>query len=142
MKLSPNFSLSEFVDSQTAVRKNINNDPTAKVLACLKYTAQNMELVRSLLKQSVLISSGYRSPQLNAAIGGASKSQHLTGEAVDFTSPKFGSPREIVEAIKASDIVFSQMILEFDRWVHISFSKSDLKRQVLIIDGNGTRLYN
>ena len=139
MMLSPNFALSEFTESQTAARLGLDNDPPAELYETLKATARCMEDIRDLLGgKPVLISSAYRSPEVNKAVGGSANSQHTKGEAVDFTCPKFGTPREIVTKIKDSPLLFDQLILEFDRWVHISFSSRN-RRQVLIIDRNGTR---
>ncbi len=139
MMLSPNFALSEFTESQTAARLGLDNDPPAELYETLKATARCMEDVRDLLGgKAVLVSSAYRSPEVNKAVGGSASSQHTKGEAVDFTCPKFGTPREIVAKIKDSPLLFDQLILEFDRWVHISFSTRN-RRQTLIIDRNGTR---
>ena len=139
MMLSPNFALSEFTESQTATRLGLDNDPPAELYETLKATARCMEDIRDLLGgKPVLISSAYRSPEVNKAVGGSANSQHTKGEAVDFTCPKFGTPREIVTKIKDSPLLFDQLILEYDRWVHISFSSRN-RRQVLIIDRNGTR---
>jgi zinc D-Ala-D-Ala carboxypeptidase len=141
MMLSPNFSLTEFTDSQTAARMGIDNDPPVELVPVLKATARCMEDVRDLLGgKPVLVSSAYRSPELNAAIGGSKNSQHMSGEAVDFTCPKFGTPEQIVQAIKDSPLLFDQCILEYYRWVHISFSARN-RRQTLIIDKNGTRAF-
>ena len=139
MMLSPNFALSEFTESQTAARLGLDNDPPAELYETLKATARCMEDIRDLLGgKVVLVSSAYRSPEVNKAVGGSANSQHTKGEAVDFTCPKFGTPREIVTKIKDSPLLFDQLILEYDRWVHISFSSRN-RRQVLIIDRNGTR---
>jgi hypothetical protein len=141
MMLSPNFSLTEFTDSQTAARMGIDNDPPVELVPVLKATARCMEDVRDLLGgKPVLVSSAYRSPELNAAIGGSKNSQHMSGEAVDFTCPKFGTPEQIVQKIKDSPLLFDQCILEYYRWVHISFSARN-RRQTLIIDKNGTRAF-
>ena len=141
MMLSPNFSLTEFTDSQTAARMGIDNDPPVELVPVLKATARCMEDVRDLLGgKPILVSSAYRSPELNAAIGGSKNSQHMSGEAVDFTCPKFGTPEQIVRAIKDSPLLFDQCILEYYRWVHISFSDRN-RRQALIIDKHGTRSF-
>ena len=139
MNLSPHFYLDEFVNSQTAARQGIDNNPTTSILLRLQRTALGMELVRNLLGAPIIISSGYRSPALNKAVGGAANSQHMTGEAVDFTCPGFGSPAQIVEAIKGSSVPYDQAIIEFSRWVHISFADKN-RRQTLVIDSNGTKL--
>lgn len=144
--LSTNFTLDEFTHSNEGARRGIDNDPPVDVYQNLKSLAYALEEVRTLLgNRPILISSGYRSPALNAAVGGSIGSQHLLGEAVDFTCPTFGTTDEIVRAIQASSIPYHQLIREFGRWVHISFKFgvpiADAKRQSLIIDSTGTRAY-
>ena len=139
MNLSLYFTLDEMTTSQTATRANIDNIPTGSELESLKFTAQQMDKVRQHLGKPVFISSGYRSPKVNKLVGGVPSSQHTKGEAVDFTCPNFGTPREIVKSLKSSGIDFDQLILEFDRWVHISFTRNSNRKQVLVIDHNGTR---
>jgi zinc D-Ala-D-Ala carboxypeptidase len=139
--LTNNFTLEEFTFSQEAERKGLDNTPVKGIFNNIINTAENMELVRNILNGNpIIISSGYRSPEVNAAVGGSKNSQHMRGEAVDFTCPKFGSPADIVKAIKNSILGYDQLILEFNSWVHISFSTSN-RRQALIIDRNGTRAY-
>lgn len=140
MNLTNNFTLEEFTASQEAARKGLDNTPAKGIFKNLIFTAENMELVRNVLNgYPILISSAYRSPAVNAAVGGSKTSQHMTGQAVDFTCPKFGTPREIVQRIKNSGISFDQLILEFDRWVHISFTENSNRNQVFAIDRNGAR---
>lgn len=134
MQLTKNFSLEEL----TYTNRNIDNTPTPKALECLKHTASQMELIRDLLGRPIRINSAYRSPALNKAVGGAVSSQHMLGEAVDFTCHSFGSPREIVKAIVSSSILFDQVICEYNSWVHISFSTNN-RKQALNIDAQGTR---
>ena len=122
MQLSPHFTLAELTVSQSAARLGIDNNPPPSVIKALERTALGLEGVRMLLGAPVLVSSGYRSPALNKAIGGAKNSQHMTGQAVDFICPGFGSPRQIVKTLDNSGMQFDQCILEFDRWVHLSFS--------------------
>jgi zinc D-Ala-D-Ala carboxypeptidase len=142
MKLTNNFRLSEFTNSQTAERQGIDNTPPPAVIGALRKTAAHMEQVRTLLGgNAIVISSGYRSPALNKSIGGAATSQHTKGEAVDFTCPAFGGPADIVKAIKASSIEYDQVILEFNRWVHISFTAKP-RKQALIIDRSGTKVFS
>lgn len=139
MNFSPHFTRDEFVFSQTAARLGIANDPGPAEVRALTVTAQGLELVRAALGGApVLISSGYRSPALNAAVHGAVGSQHLLGEAVDFTAPTVGTPAEVMSHIVNSDIPYDQVILEFGRWVHISFSDRN-RRQALIVDSMGAR---
>lgn len=137
--LSPHFTLDELTVSQEAARRGIDNTPTGPALEALKRTAMGMEAVRMRLGGApIIVSSGYRSPVVNAAVGGSRTSQHMTGEAADFTAPRFGTPRSIVDAIVDSDVPYDQVILEFGRWVHISFSHGP-RRQALVIDTAGTR---
>lgn len=142
MQLSEHFSLEEFTFSETGSRHGLDNTPGSKELENLQYTALQMESVRDVLKNPINISSAYRSPTVNRAVGStAKKSQHMDGCAVDFTCPKFGTPRKIVEKLKASNIKYDQLILEFDRWVHISFTKEANRKEVLVIDSSGTRYF-
>ena len=129
MKLSEYFTLSELTASQTAARRGINNVPNGAHLDALKQTAAAMDKVRKLLGAPVIVSSGYRSPALNKAVGGSSSSAHCRGEAVDFTAPSFGTPREVCKAIINSGIVFDQLIYE-GTWVHIAFDKTP-RRSIL-----------
>ena len=139
MNLSPHFTLAEFVISETAARAGIDNDPPLEIVAALKRTAQGLEAVRVRLGGApITVTSGYRCPALNAAIGGAKDSQHMRGEAADFICPRFGSPTEVATALRDSGIEYDQLIIEFGRWVHISFSAAP-RRQALIIDARGTR---
>jgi hypothetical protein len=136
MMLSPNFSLDELTASDTATRLGIDNTPPADVLETLKHTCTGLEAVRVLLGAPLHISSGYRSLALNAAVKGQANSQHCKGEAADFTAPQFGTPEQIVARIVSSQLMFDQVILEFGRWVHISFSNRQ-RRQALVIDKGG-----
>lgn len=141
MNLSKNFTLAEFTTSQTASRRGINNAPSATVLDRLKNTAEQMEKVRKILGYPINISSGYRSPELNKAVGGASNSQHVLGEAVDFTCPKFGTPPIVIKKLLQYDLGFDQIINEYNSWTHISFKQSGNRKQALVIDSQGTRLF-
>lgn len=143
MNLSEHFTLEEMTFSEAAARKGLDNTPDEFSLDNLQHTAECMEQVRDLLAHPININSAYRSPEVNKAVGStAKKSQHMSGQAVDFTCRGFGTPRDIVEAVVASDIDFDQIILEFDRWVHISFTKGRNRKQALIIDSNGTREFS
>lgn len=133
--LSPNFTLEELTLSQTASRRSLDNTPPPAVLEHLKATALRMEAVRELLMRPILVSSGYRSPAVNAAVGGVPTSAHTQGWAVDFISPGFGDPLHICKAIEASKLEFDQVIQE-GTWVHISFAPT-MRRQCLTKTGDG-----
>lgn len=122
MKLSPHFELWEFEVSQTAARKGIDNKIPPELIPNVTELAQLLEHVRILFNRPLIISSGYRSLKLNKAVGGASKSQHLTASAADFRIPGL-TVKEVCEAINKSGIQFDQLINEFGQWIHISVSK-------------------
>jgi zinc D-Ala-D-Ala carboxypeptidase len=129
MKISDHFYLEEITNSQTASRMGIPNDPPKDILDTAIRVATRMEKVRSALgDNSILVSSWYRSPKLNIAIGGVGSSQHCKGEAVDFTCPDYGDCATIAKRLVAvKDLLrFDQLILEHT-WVHISFSYSPEK---------------
>lgn len=141
MQLSAHFTLAEFTHSQEASRRGIKNDPSPTILKRLYGTAGQMEAVRSLLGDvPIIVSSGYRSPKVNALVGGAPSSHHTKGWAVDFTAPAFGDPRAIVQRLASSRLPFDQLIYEYAAWVHISFARS-LRREVLTIDKRGVRAF-
>lgn len=141
MNLSPHFSLEEMAMTRHA---GIDNRPPADVVTRLARTAQGLEAVRTRLGVPVVISSGYRCPELNRAVRGQPNSQHLVGEAADFIAPQFGPPATVVSAlVDCRDVDFDQLIEEHGAgvsWVHVSFvSGRAPRRQVLMIDASGTR---
>ena len=144
-QLTANFSLEEFTDSQTAARHGINNVPKEGTAARnnLKDIADTMESIRSILGHPILISSGYRSPAVNKAVGGSKNSAHQHGLAADFTCPGFGTPLEVCNALEPHmvELGIDQLIHEYATWVHLGLRAEDLKprHQKLTIDKNGTR---
>jgi len=144
MKLSPNFSLEELTFSQVASRRGIDNTPSAKVKDNLERLAFFLEQVRKVFNKPFLISSGYRSKEVNESVGGSKTSQHCEGCAADF-NVKGVSPDAVVRAIVNADIPYDQVILEFDSWVHISVPTvkgSTPRKQALVIDNKGKRNFN
>ncbi|MDZ5633922.1 D-Ala-D-Ala carboxypeptidase family metallohydrolase [Janthinobacterium sp. GMG1] len=137
MNLSPHFSLAELVGSQVATRKGIDNAPAPAIIANLTRLATLLEQVRTLVGAPIAISSGYRSPVLNKAVGGASNSAHMLGLAADISTAKL-APKALALLIRQSDIVFDQLIYE-GTWVHIGLSAGTPRRQVLTAKfaGNG-----
>jgi hypothetical protein len=129
VQLTEHFSLAEMIASSTATRLGIDNSPGLETITRLTATAVALERVRKLLGYQIHIDSGYRSPELNAAVKGAKTSAHLTGYAADFTCSQFGTPTEIVKVIAKSGIAFDQCIQE-GTWVHISFDPR-MRQEVL-----------
>ena len=139
MNLSPHFTLTEFTASDTAARKGIDNTPDAAQVEKLRYLAAGLELVRELVGP-LHVNSGYRCPELNAAVGSKPSSQHLKCEAADVTSIDGMGVRQMCELVAASDIPFDQIIQEYGAWMHISFAQDREPRgSILTIDRQGTR---
>jgi zinc D-Ala-D-Ala carboxypeptidase len=134
MQISPNFTLERLTRSEIAQRSNIDNTPPEEIVENLRRLARGLEQVQALLGRTIEISSAYRCPQLNAAVGGAPNSQHAQGLAADFVCPDFGTPLEIALAIGRSDIAYDQCILEYGDWIHISFSGAPRGRLLTIHD--------
>lgn len=143
MKISEHLELSELTRSESAKRLGVSNMPTPQHIENLKLLADNVfEPVRNHFNVPIRISSGYRSSILNKSIGGANKSQHSIGEAIDIdmdgTSIKNS---EIFEFIK-NKLDFDQLINEFDfQWVHVSYSKKNRKEVLLASKLNGKTIY-
>lgn len=140
--VTQHFRLSEFLDSETATRLDLDNTPTPDVLATLRNVLiPGMQQVRVILGKPVFITSGYRSPSVNAAVRGSPNSQHVTGHAADFKCPAFGPPVEVAAELvrHMAALKFDQLIAE-GRWVHISFSPRP-RNQVLTahFEGGGVR---
>ena len=137
MKLSNNFTLAELVKSQTAIRKNIRNEPgTAEINNLIHLAETVLQPVRDHFGKPVAISSGYRSPELCEAIGSSAKSQHAKGEAADFEIPGVDNMQLATWINKNTN--FDQLILEYyepgdpnSGWVHCSAVKEGSRAQVL-----------
>lgn len=149
--LSEHFSLEEMIVSQTAARLGIDNTPSPAVVGHLTNLANCLEAVRVLLGFPLIISSGYRSPELNKALGGVMNSAHVDGDAADFLCPGFGAPSVVCQKIADSGMTFDQLINEGGRpvpnpstgWTHISFADT-ARRQVLAatFDARGKASYS
>lgn len=148
--LSKHFSLEEMTHSPTAARKGLKNAPNAVQTENLRALCENiLEPIRKYLNQPLFISSGFRSEELNAAIGGASKngkatSQHCKGEAADIVCN--GRNAEIFRYAKNLD--FDQLIWEFGNndqpeWVHISYKRNGANRKQILkaVKENGRTKY-
>ena len=142
MKLSPNFSLEELTHTD---HRQFDNTPNATEIANLTRLAALLEKVRTEIgDKPIIVNSAFRSKQVNDAVGSKDTSQHRLGCAADIRVPSM-TPDEVVKKVIASDIGYDQIIREFDRWTHISIPNTkDMtpRRQALIIDRAGTRLYS
>lgn len=129
MNLSEHFTLDELTASQTAVRKGIDNTAPPAVVENLRRVAAVLEQIRALVGKPVTVSSGYRCPALNAAVGGARYSAHMQGLAADITVVGL-TPKALAKAIIDAGIVFDQLIYE-GTWVHIGLAAGAPRSQVL-----------
>jgi hypothetical protein len=137
MQLTNNFSLKELTTSDTAIRRGLDNTPNEAVTANLKTLAEKiLQPVREHYGKSVKVNSGYRSPEVNAAVGGSRTSDHCKGQAADIeiTGVANGDLAKYI----AENYKFTQVILEFytqgipdSGWVHVSYDANDLKCQTL-----------
>lgn len=143
-KFSEHFTWGEVIGSSTADRLGIDNTPPDHLLPVLQQTAQRMDRVRRLLGQQVIVTSWYRSLDLNRAIGSRDTSAHVRGQAVDFRCPGYGSVRQVFDFLRPLmiDLEVDQLIIEFPSsprpWIHIGWSDSP-RFQSLVIDQDGTR---
>lgn len=147
MILSPNFTLSEMTKSQTAIRRGIINEPDEQDIAALERLAMSvLQPVRDHFGTPVIVTSGYRCPDLNMAIGSKGSSQHIKGEAADFEVIGHGN-FEVATWIRDT-LDFDQLILEFWRdddpnagWVHCSYvGPGQNRKEALTITGRGARV--
>lgn len=140
--LTPHFTLEEMTASQTAARKGLANTPGPTELENLRRLAGVMEEVRTILgNKPILISSGYRSPAVNVAVGGSQNSAHTLGLACDFTCPGFGTPLAICRKLHPhmERLGIDQLIHEYEAWVHLGLRYDKPRHMALTIDSKGTR---
>lgn len=138
IQLSTHFKLSEFLRSETASARGIDNTPTLEVVSNLQQLCVNiLEPLRAYFNTPIVVSSGYRSPALNKAVGGSATSQHMTGEAADLRIPSEAVGKEWFKWIM-DNCKFHQLIWEKDspssahHWIHVSFKQDGGNRQQVI----------
>ena len=146
MKISEHLSLSEVTRSETAKRRGISNTPTAEHLENFKKLAENIfEPIREHFGVPIHISSGYRSKELNSAIGGSLSSQHCQGKAIDIDmdDSNSGVTNKMVFDYIKDNLEFDQLINEFDySWVHVSYTNGNNRGQILkAVKSNGKTSY-
>lgn len=125
LKLSPHFTLEELTASTTATRLGLDNTPAPELVPRLVLLAEMLERIRSTLAAPVVVTSGYRSPPVNRAVGGVTSSDHTQGHAADIVAPGFGSATTVARTLAplVSVLGIGQLILEGvkgKQWVHVS----------------------
>ena len=140
-KLTEHFTLEELTHTD---HREFDNTPNADEAANLERLALFLEQVKETLGgKPIMVNSAFRCKQVNDAVGSKDTSQHRIGCAADIRVPGM-TPDEVVKAVMAAHLPYDQIIREFDRWTHISVPNTkDMtpRRQALIIDKSGTRVY-
>ena len=137
MNLSANFTLSEMVKSDTALRHDMDNTPGEAEIESLKILCEKvLQPVRDHFKAGVKVNSGYRHPEVNVKVGGSKTSDHCRGQASDIEIP--GIPNADLAKWIMDNLTYTQLILEFytpgvpdSGWVHVSYDPANLKKQNL-----------
>jgi putative chitinase len=142
MNLTEHFSLEELTHTD---HRELDNTPNDAELANLTRLAEFLEELKTLLGgKPIMVNSAFRSKAVNDAVGSKDTSQHRIGCAADIRVPSM-TPDQVVKAVIASDLGYDQVIREFDRWTHISIPNEAVRaprKQALIIDKQGTRIYS
>jgi hypothetical protein len=150
MKISKDLNLSELIRSESAKRNGISNMPTEEHIVNFKILAEKVfQPIRDHFKTPIIISSGYRSKELNELIKGSASSQHCKGQAIDIDmdGTKGGVTNKDVFNFIKDNLDFDQLIWEFGTddnpdWVHVSYTKDKNRKQKLkAIRTNGKTSY-
>lgn len=125
MQITRNFSLDEFVKSETARKYNIDNTPPQNVINNIVSLCGVLQKIRDKYGKPMHINSGYRCPKLNSKVGGSKTSQHMNGSAADISVGSVKQNKELFELIvnmaNSKEIQFRQLIDEYDyKWVHLA----------------------
>ena len=131
MKLTNNYYLDEFTTSQVAERFGYRNQPNDKQIENLNLLCKHvLQPLRELIAVPIFVSSGFRSFDVNYAVGGKVNSQHLEGKAADLTVP--GKDLKEVFELIPKHFSFDQLIYEFEKWIHVSWNGERNRNEVLI----------
>ena len=124
------FTIKELCKSSTAIQKRINNSPDSESVNNLEQLVDNiLDPLREEFGKPIKVNSGYRSPELNKAVGGAKTSQHVLGLSADITAGSRLENKRLFALIQQMNLPFDQLIDEKSySWIHISFSKNPRKQ--------------
>lgn len=128
-----NFTIQELTASTTAKSEKIQNVPTSEQIENLKQLINNvLDPLRNAYGKPIRVNSGFRSPELNAFLKGSKTSQHMKGQAADITAGSKSENKKLFELAQKLNLPFCQLIDEKNfTWVHISYDKNNVKRQIL-----------
>lgn len=129
--------MSELTSSHTARRKGIDNTPNAAQRAALTALVANiLDPLREAYGKPIVVTSGFRCPRLNRAVGGVARSQHMKGEAADIRtlSDRPSDNKKLFDLIIKLGLPYDQCIDEYGyNWIHVSYTSQGNRRQVLHI---------
>ena len=142
------FTIRELCRSQTAERRGIINYPSQEVVANLTFLIEHLlDPIRKRVGKPININSGYRSPELNKAIGGSTTSAHCKGQAADIEC--FGLDNYQLAKIIYKEFKYDQLILECYKegdpssgWVHIAIRKPPAQNRQLTMTYNRKDKYS
>lgn len=128
------FTLQELTKSNTAIAKKLDNTPDEQAIKNLNTLVDNvLDPLRKSYGKPIIVTSGYRSPEVNRSVNGATSSQHALGEAVDISVGSKEENKKLFSLIK-DNLPFDQLINEHDySWVHVSYREGRLRKQILNI---------
>jgi uncharacterized protein YcbK (DUF882 family) len=132
--ISEHISLEEATKSATAIRNGIDNTPSVDVAkSMILVAAKCFEPLRNWYGKPIRINSFYRCPELNALVKGSPTSDHVKGMAIDIDAGSIPENEKLFNWLK-ENVEFTQLINEYNfSWVHISYDKNNLKKQILVI---------
>jgi zinc D-Ala-D-Ala carboxypeptidase len=151
MKLTPNFSLAEFIASNTAARRGLNNDLPASLYANARATCEMLERIRAFLSERlgrpapILLTSGYRSIPVNRAVGSKDTSSHTRALAADWHCPAVGRPTDVCRMLEphVETLGIGQLINEFPSasggWIHTAAESVPERNRIITITARGVR---
>lgn len=146
MQLTKHFTLAELTNSSTAQRLGLSNTAPPEIVPRLLRTAEMLERIRATLGVPVIVTSGYRAPAVNKAVGGVTSSDHMQGHAADIVAPGYGTATQIARTLAplVSTLGIGQIILEGvkgKQWVHVSTRVPDKPaNRVITITDKGAQL--
>lgn len=126
------FTLQELIKSNTAITKKLDNTPGEQAIKNLNTLVDNvLDPLRKLYGKPIIVTSGYRSPEVNRSVNGAISSQHVLGEAADITAGSKKENKKLFELIR-DNFEFDQLINENNySWIHVSYREGKLRKQML-----------
>lgn len=127
-KISKNFTLSEFVKTNTGL---LNNPDEVQIMNLRILTAAILQPLRSYLGEQVVITSGYRSARVNSEVGGSNNSFHLSGMAADFKVKSFHKAMDFIkDYLEFTELGIYHTETGIIRFIHVAYNPLDLSKEV------------